>query len=109
MFEISVAPSRGPYDINRVIILVQNLLIMVEVMLQALVTVIEPAMDENQQVGPSALFEAGPNCLLQIIRDAGCVGDQPAALTRPEIIKQPVGVEFDDMLGFQRLDRGAWS
>src|SRR5437870_4992419 len=107
MFEISVAPSCGPHDIDRVIILVQNLLIMIEVMLQALVAVIEPAMDEDEQVGPSALFEAGPDGLLQIIGDAGCVGDQAVALTGPEIIKQSVGIDLDHMLGFQSLDGGA--
>ena len=92
MFEIGAFPVRRPHNKYWVIVLAQNVLVVVEVMLQSLVAIIQPTVNEHQQVGLAALLEAGLDRLREIIGDCSLVCDQIVSCVRTEIVEQAIRV-----------------
>jgi len=67
MLDIGAAPTRGPDDKDRIVVRLGECVI-IQVMLQTDIAIIHAPVNEDQNVGFIALFEAGPNCFGQIIR-----------------------------------------
>src|SRR5439155_1633203 len=97
VLKISIPPARRPDDKDRVIILAPDPLIVINIMLQTQIAIVQPAVDEEQEISLATLLQSGLDRFLEITGHFGFPGNQLVPLLRAKIVEQAVAIKLQNM------------